>query len=188
MIDLNEADKQSPPETLIAHGAQVPVEVRLRPGGAGKGGWLKRSKAGTCLMVDLEFTVIEGEYARRKFWTLLTVEGETEGQHKAAGINRARMRAMVESAHGIDPTDDSDTAMAARRVETLEQFDGLRFWAVVGVERGKNGHKDKNVLLAVLTPDRKGWRRLEPPVVRAAIAPTPQSAAAPVRGSRPSWA
>lgn len=197
MFDLNQADKQVIPESHIPDNTIVPVHATLRPGGAGDGGWLKRNRDGTCLMMDFEFTVIEGKYARRKFWTLLTVEGETEGQCKAADISRSRLRAMLESARGINPADEGEQAVAARRVGSLADFDGLRFWAVVGFEKGTNGYKDKNVLKAIVTPDRKDWTQLEQIGRLGSPGPAPSVAKAPaaqptaVKASsagRPSWA
>jgi len=197
MYDLNQAEKQTSADSLIPDGTIVPVHATLRPGGAGEGGWLKRNRDGSCLMMDFEFTVIEGPYARRKFWTLLTVEGETEGQQKAADISRSRLRAMLESARGIDPSDESENAIAGRRVGSLGDFDGLRFWAVVGYEKGKDGYKDKNVLKAVVTPDRKDWTRLDQtarPSGPSSVPATPSGVSgqpAAVKTSsagRPSWA
>lgn len=190
--DLNSAEKQTVPESHIPHGTIVPVHATLRPGGSGQDGWLRRSKNGDSLAMDFEFTVIEGKYARRKFWTLFTVEGETEGQQKAADISRSRLRAMLESARGVDPSDESERAVAARRVASLGDFDGLRFWAVVGLEKAKpdSGYKDKNFLLAVVTPDRKEWSKIDQagPATGPAPAAAAQPAAVKASGSRPSWA
>jgi hypothetical protein len=86
MLDFNNAKKLSAADVLIPHGTAVAVEVRIRAGGAGDDGWLKRSSNGTCLLLDAEFVVLKGEYMGRRFWTLMTVEGETEGHRKAAEI------------------------------------------------------------------------------------------------------
>lgn len=188
--DFNDAETQRTGE-LIPDGTIVPVHMTLRPGGAGDEGWLKLTKAGDGQMLDCEFTVIEGEYARRKFWSLFTVEGTTEGQKKAVGITRSRIRAMLESARGIDPTDESDKAVEARRIHSFADLDGLRFWAVVGLEKGTDGYKDKNVLKAVITPDRRDWSKLAQDA-RSAAAPKAgaqkASATPKASGARPSWA
>jgi hypothetical protein len=197
MFDLNTANKQTSGDSIIPDGTAVPVHATLRPGGAGDGGWLKRNRDGTCLMLDFEFTVLDGDFARRKFWSMLVVEGETEGQQKAADISRSRLRAMLESARGINPADESEKAVAARRVASLQDFDGLRFWAVVGVEKGKDGYKDRNVLKAVVTPDRKDWIQLEQVARQASSRPVPSGTTAPASkptavkagsAGRPSWA
>jgi len=185
MIEFNSASKQKPAD-LIPDGTVVPVHLNLRPGNAGDGGWLKRSKAGNSLMLDCEFVVIEGPYAKRKFWTLFTVDGETDGHAKASDISRARLRSMLESARGVNPDDESDAAQRAREVEGWGDFDGMRFWAKVGIEKGKDGYADKNILREVITPDRKAWSKLDGSTSAAPAAP--RAAPAPANSGRPSWA
>ena len=190
-FDFNDAEQSKPRDSLIPHGTAVPVQMTVRPGGAGDGGWLKRS-AKDALMVDAEFTVVEGEYARRKFWSYFTVAGETDGQKEAAGISRSNMRAMLESARGIEPSDTSEKAIGARRIDGYEDLDGLRFWCVVKLEKGSNGYKDKNVFSYAITPDRKEWSKLEQSS-RSASGGRPaqgggQATAAKASGGKPSWA
>ena len=190
-IDLNGAGPQRDEFALIPDGTIVPVQMTIRPGNAGDGGWLKRSNNvdTPCLMIDAEFIILEGEYAKRKFWSLLTVDGTTDGHKKAAEISISRIRAMLESAYGIKPSDDSAEAVAKRRINTFGDLDGLRFWAVLGVESGKDGYKDKNVLKAVITPERTEWRLL-PQVAKpvGTMAPVGIAAQAVVNAARPSWA
>lgn len=191
MFDFNDAEKQR--SNMIPDGTIVPVHMTIRPGGSGDGGWLKRNRDGNCLMLDCEFTVTEGEYARRKFWALLTVQGETEGQIKAVEITRSRLRAMLESARGINPADESQDATSARRVNSYQDFDGIRFWAVAGYEPAKGEYKEKNTFKAVITPDKKDWSKLDQANSRSAGggAPAPRATTAQppkAAGSRPSWA
>lgn len=188
MLDFSTAETQRAGE-LIPDGTIAPVHTILRPGGAGDGSWLKRNKAGDCLMMDCEFLVIEGPFAKRKFWTLMTVEGETEGQQKAVSISHSRLRAILESARGIDPTDESQEAIKGRQVSGYQDFDGVRFVAVIGIEKGKDGYKDKNVLKAVVTPDRKDWSKLEQvPSAHRGPAAQQNNAAPKASGGKPSWA
>ena len=191
-MDFNNAEKQRS-GGLIPKNTIVPVHMTLRPGGHGDGGWLKRSKAGDSLMLDAEFTVIEGEFARRKFWSLFTTDGTTDGQKKAVDITRSRIRAMLESARGVKPTDESDAAVAARQINSYGDLDGLRFLAVVGIEEGKDGYEPKNVFVAAVTPDRKDWSQLEqqrrPAGSAAPSLPGIAAATAPkAGGGRPGWA
>ncbi len=86
MLDFNDADSQRSTD-LIPDGTLVTVHMTVRPGNAGQGGWLKRSKSGESEALDCEFVVLEGPYAKRKFWTLMTMNGTTEGQQKAAEIS-----------------------------------------------------------------------------------------------------
>jgi len=40
--------------------------MTVRPGNAGEGGLLRRSKDGNSVALDAEFTVLDGPYAKRK--------------------------------------------------------------------------------------------------------------------------
>jgi hypothetical protein len=161
-LDFNSAEKQSE-GGLIPEGTIAPVHITIRPGNAGEGGWLKRSKAGDSMALDCEFTVVEGPFAKRKFWGLFTLEGTTDGHQKAADISASRLRGILESARGIRPDDESEAAKAGRRMNSWGDFDGLRFIAKIGVEKAKegSGFKDKNSLDAAITPDRKAWVKVE---------------------------
>src|SRR6267143_3617079 len=159
-LDFNTAGPQRnfgiiPADTIVT------LHMTVRSGGAGDGGWLKRSKAGDSEALDCEFTVVDGEFAKRKFWTLFTVAGTTEGQATAADVSRRRLRAMLESARGIRPDDNGDAANAARRTESWGDFDGLRFIGRIGIEPAKGEYRAKNTLLEVVTPNRKEWRHVD---------------------------
>lgn len=189
-FDFNNAQEQRE-GGLIADGTVAVVHMTVRPGNAGEGGWLKRSKNGDSQAMDCEFTVVEGPFAKRKFWSLFTVEGTTEGHAKAAEISASRLRGILESAKGIRPDDESDTAKVARRVNSWGDFDGMRFVAKIGVEKGKDGYKDKNTLDAAVTPDRKAWVKVEQVAKQQTMAPigvvAQQAANQPATG-KPSWA
>jgi len=161
-IDFNNAEAQRE-GGLIPEGTVAPVHMTVRPGNAGEGGWLKRSKSGDSMALDVEFTIVEGPFAKRKFWGLFTLEGTTDGHQKAADISASRLRAILESARGIRPDDESEPAKAGRRMNSWGDFDGLRFIAKIGIEKAKegSGFKDKNSLDAAITPDRKAWVKVE---------------------------
>lgn len=191
VYDFNGAEKQREGD-VIPDGTIAVCHMTVRPGNTGEGGWLRRSKNGDSAALDCEFTIVEGPHAKRKFWSLFTVEGTTEGHAKAGEISASRLRAILESAKGIRPDDESDAAKAARRVNSWGDFDGVRFTAKIGVEKGTGGYKDKNKLDAAITPDRKDWVKVEqtakaPQQVAApAVAAAQQAAQAPV--NKPAWA
>lgn len=194
--DFNSASEQRSGE-LIPDGTIATVHLTVRPGNAGEGGWLKRSKAGDSMALDCEFTVVDGANAKRKFWTLFTVEGSTEGHQKAADISGARIRAILESAAGVRPDDETDAAKNARRITTWGDLNNLRFMAKIGVEKGKDGYKDKNTLAEVITPDRKQWSRVEQmprqtsagfQQISAAAQNVAQQAAQAKPAGKPAWA
>ena len=109
-----------------------------------------------------EFTVLEGPYARRKLWQNLTFGGgkvNEKGQSIGGEITRSTLRAMLESSRNIQPSDMSEKAVAARRVNGFEEFDGIVFAAKIGIEKGKDNYPDKNKIAAVITPDKKEYQQ-----------------------------
>jgi hypothetical protein len=178
---------------LIPHGTVATVAMHIRPGNAGEDGLLKRSKDGGCEMLDVEFVVADGEFKRRKFWANMVLEGTTDGHKKAAEISRGALRTIIESARGIKPDDLSPEARAARTV-SLKEFDNLIFIAKIGVEKGKpknynsgDSYPDKNILAAVITPDKKEWHPVEQaPPFNGGGGATPSSSAPPIK--KPEWA
>jgi hypothetical protein len=164
--DYNEAPPQ---RELIPSGTVATVSLKIRAGGVGEGGLLKCSAKGDCEMLDLEFAVLDGLYVRRKFWEYFVLNGTTDGQKESAYKNRGTLRAIIESARGIKPEDLSPEARQARTAD-LKEFDGLIFIAKIGIEKGKSKNNgtgenwpDKNILAAVITPDRPDWHPVEQP-------------------------
>lgn len=191
VYDFNGAETQRE-GSLIPEDTIAVVHLTVRPGNAGEGGWLKRSKTGDSQALDCEFTVVDGPFAKRKFWSLFTVEGTTEGHAKAAEISASRLRGILESARGIRPDDESDAAKNARRVNSWGDFDGLRFVAKIGIEKGKDGYKDKNSLASVVTPDKKDWTKVEQvktaqPLAQVS-APAIAASQAGAPAGKPAWA
>jgi hypothetical protein len=185
-LNFNEAGEQRsfdlvPDRTIVA------VQMRIRPGGAGEDGMLRRSKAGTSEALDVEFTVLDGPFAKRKFWEALLVSGTTQGHQSAADITRRKLRAIIESARGIMPNDQREAAVQARNLSSYTDLDGLCFLVRVGVEPARGEYKAKNVLKEIVTPNKTEWKQLEqvkletPP---AAAVTTATETAVP----RPAWA
>ena len=185
MQDFNDAGEQRSFDVIPA-GTIVLLSMTVRPGGAGADNWLKKSKDGLSEGLDCEFVVLEGDYAKRKIWTLFTLGGTSQGHADAAAISRAKLRAILESARGIRPDDKSEQAAQARRTSSFADFDGLRFLAKTGVEPARNGFAAKNTLQEIITPE---WRPI-PQVPKqgdlhsSAINP----GTSPVKIERPAWA
>jgi hypothetical protein len=185
---------------LIPIGTIASVQMHIRPGNAGEGGLLKRSAKGDCEMLDCEFVLIDGPCARRKFWTNLVLEGTTAGHAEAAEVSRGTLRRILESARNIRPDDMSDEARK-RRTADLKDFDNIICIVKVGIEKGKprndgsgENYPDKNVIAAVITPDKKEWHPVEQPPPfdsggSAGGAAPPSSSAPPAAGvKKPGWA
>jgi hypothetical protein len=152
-MDFNDAGQQQAGE-LIPAGTIAKVVITIRPGSAGQGGWLTRSNTSDVEYLNCEFTVLEGSFARRKFWQNMTVSGgkvDERGQSKAWGITKASLRAMLDSAYGLDPDDDSPASKQKRITQDWGAFNGLQFVVKIGIEKSKDHHPDKNRLQYVLT-------------------------------------
>ena len=131
------------------------LQLTIRPGGSGDDGWLKRSADGASEGLDCEFVVVDGQYAKRKLWQKYTLKGAKPGHAEAGGISRDTLRAILESARGIRPDDESDAAQTARNVSGWADFNGLRFVARIGVRPPKDGYAAKNTILEVITPSAR---------------------------------
>lgn len=161
MLDFNSAEKQTSFD-LIPDKTIVPVIMTLNAGGNGDGGWLKSSQTSDNLMLDCKFTVTEGEFAKRKFWQFMVVEGS----EKAANISRKTLRAIIEAARGVNPDDTSNEAINNRKIAGWHELNGLCFPVKVGVEKAKagSGYNDKNKILLVITPDMPEYVKVQAPV------------------------
>jgi hypothetical protein len=186
-MDFNDVGPQKNFD-VIPDGTIATVRMTIRAGNAGEGGWAKRSKDGNSESLDCEFVVLDGEHAKRKFWTMLLIAGTTPGHAEAADITARKLRAILESVHGIKPGDASDQAKAARRIVSYGDLDGASFIAKISVEPARNGFKAKNVLDRVIGTDEKEWHpvKQEPkPAAPATATAKPSSTPAIVR---PAWA
>ena len=186
---------------LIPHGTIATVVLYIRPGGVGEDGLLKRSQEGGCDMLDIEYVIVDGPYARRKVWQYQIINGTTDGQKDMAETYRGLRKQILQSARNIMPSDTSPQARAAYLAD-LKDFDGLMCMVKIGIEKGKpikdrpgENYDDKNIIAAVITPDKKEYRPVEqsPPFngggSSGAAAPpssAPPSAAPPIE--RPKWA
>ena len=179
---------------LIPAGTVATVIIHIRPGNAGEDGILKRSQKGDCEMLDIEYVVVDGEHARKKFWENQIIVGTTQGQKDMADAYCRTRKKILQSARGIKEGDQSPQARAAYMAE-LKDFDGLMFMAKIGIEKGKpkndgsgENFADRNVLAAVITPDSADWH----PVAQAppfngggAAAPSSPSAEASTLSNPP---
>src|SRR5260221_14479494 len=112
MFDLNDAGPQmGPMGELIPDGTFVKLKMTIRPGGVNgavplDAGLLKASASSDAKMLDCEFVVVEGPYARRRFWRHFVVDGGKRNDKRVSrgwNISKSRFRAMIESAFGSNP-------------------------------------------------------------------------------------
>ena len=161
--DLNDAQPQMAPiGELIPDGTFAKVRLTIRPGGVNgatplDAGLLKASQSSDAKMLDCEFTVVDGPYARRKFWQSFTVAGgklDEKGQSIGWKISKSAFRAMVDSALGLNPKDETTAAKAKRVLPGLKQLEGIAFVARIMVAPASNPqYRDQNRIANVVLPD-----------------------------------
>ena len=189
-IDFNLAERQSAPAgEPIPEGTVAPVIMALRE--------IKTGKSGA-QGLDVEYTVTAGPFKGRKAWGWIGIAGNGSEDHNTmVRISHAALRAMLESAYGIDPADDKAAAMEARRINEWEDLDGLEFVARFSVEAAKDyvdqrtgetkTGKAKNTLRAV-TPDDQDYAGFTPAKKGKAVAAKVNGAVPVQGGNRPAWA
>jgi hypothetical protein len=160
--DFNDASKQSNLREPFPPGVYK-LKTYLRQGGAGDEGALRTSKNGLSEMLDFEFTVqAPNAYAARKLWENWVFkptednDRPTEGLQTAIDITRSKIKALLESARGVNSGDDSEEANDKRSFDSVLDLDGLVFVARIGIKTNP-GYSDKNVINEIITPDDKLW-------------------------------
>lgn len=197
-FDLNDVAPQQSGD-LIPDGTFAKLTMSIRRGGTDGAnehdrGLLKASNqpGSDVLMVDAEFTVAEGPFARRKFWQNFTVQGgklDEQGQSIGWRISKSVFRAMIDSALGLNPDDMSEEAKAKRTLRGLSDLDGITFVGKIQIEPNRNpAYKDANRLDHVVLPTAPEWQK----VMAGEVVPAQPSnrsrpaAPAPV-SSAPAW-
>lgn len=204
--DFNDAKSNI---NLIPKGKLAKVRLTIRPGGfddpsqGWTGGYATRGSTGA-VYLNGEFTVLEGQYARRKIFTLIGLyspKGPDWGN-----MGRSLVRGILNSARGISDKDMSPEAQAARRIGGFADLDGIEFVARIDVGTDANGD-DKNEIRSAVTPDHKDYVQImgavasaQPPLSQGQQSQNPQgsdpsqppqgsqSPQAPSATGRPSWA
>ena len=150
-LNFNDADKQGNFD-LIPANTVIPLITILRG--------IKETKAGDAKMLDLEFVVTAGEHTKRKIWqNMMITSNGSPGHDTAVNITRSTIRAMLESAHGIDPNDDGEDAIKARTINEYEDLNNLTFTALATIEKDKTGQYSDKQSFRVITPDSEQYRK-----------------------------
>ena len=160
--DFNDSKSQQSFE-VIPHGTVAKVRMTIKPGGyddeasGWSGGYATRNEDTGSIYLSCEFVVLEGEYSKRKIWSLI-------GLHSPKGpewsnIGRSFIRAILNSARGISESDDSKKAQDARRINAIADLDGIEFIARIDVVKDQHGY-DRNEIRFAITPDHKDYAKI----------------------------
>jgi len=197
-FDMNDVAPQQSGD-LIPDGTFAKVTMSIRKGGVDgmsevDRGLLKPSNqpGSDVRMVDAEFTVAEGPFARRKFWQNFTVQGgklDEQGLSVGWKISKSQFRAMIDSALGLNPEDMSEAAKAKRVLRGLADLDGITFVAKIQIEPNRNpAYKDANKLDHVVLPTAPEWQKvMAGEVVPAQPSNRARPAAAVPVSAAPAW-
>ena len=198
--DFNDAEEQRefaliPPKTLAK------VIMSIRPGGyddpsqGWTGGYATRSDKTGAVYLNAKFTILEGPFAKRVVFGLIGLYSPKGPDWTNMG--RSFLRAILNSARGIHPADQTPQAQTARRIRGFADLDGVEFVARIDVEKDQNG-EDKNVVKAAIQPDSKEYAALMGAISRAPIPTGGFSSSAPAAhavpaaahavSTRPTWA
>jgi hypothetical protein len=184
-IDLNEVQ---PDRELIEPGIYG-LKIAVKEGHGGKDGWLKLAKNQRSLMLELECKVTaavtkKGELTPSEHngkvvrdWITLEFD-ETDAIHLPAitsddlerfrtsvRLGRKKLRAIVDSAYGLNPKDESDEAQEKRRLKSYDELNGLRFYAQIEERPGQGKYGPSNTIDFVITPDLPDYPKQENTVV-----------------------
>ena len=196
-FDFNSASEQTSFD-LIPKGTLARVRMTIKPGGfddasqGWTGGYATRSSSTGSVYLNCEFVVTDGEFARRKMWSLIGLHSPKGPEW--ANMGRTMVKAILNSARNVQPGDNSQAAQNARRISGFTDLDGIEFLGKVDWDKDQNG-QDKAVIKAAVTPDHKDYAvAMDAPRAPAPVSAAPAANAyaqatgrAPVPG-RPSWA
>jgi hypothetical protein len=204
MLNFNNVPADTNPQnqefSLIPNGSVVRAVVLVQQGDIelpefGQGAWFKKSQNTSAKWMNLEFTIIGGEFDRRKFWHSVFVDGDKigpSGMPLAKEIGLRTLKSIVESGRNIDPSDMSPQAQQNRNISNMMDLSGMEICAKVGIKKGTNGYKDSNQLTAALTPNNSDFMpQGGVPMQQTTLAPNaaPQMQTPPQNnGAVPSWA
>ena len=181
--DFNDADTQNSFD-VIPKGTIAPVRMTIKPGGyddpnrGWTGGYATRNPDTGSVYLSCEFVITEGQYARRKIWSLIGLFSQKGPEW--GNMGRSFIRAVLNSARGISDKDNSPQAAQTRRINGLADLDGIEFLAKIDVEKDQYD-EDKNVIKFAVTPDHKQYGNRgsgggAPPAPPAPAAPSPSAA------------
>lgn len=178
-LDLNNAPEQRA-DGIIPDGTFAKVKMTVRPGGVTVANMepiddglftastsiREDGRPSDVKYLDCEFIVLFGPHSRRKFWQIFTVAGgqvDEKGVSKGWNITFGDLKAMLDSAIGLQPKDDSPGARTKRMLRGIADFNQIEFVAKIGVELGKDApgggkYPDRNRLAHVVTPDEAEWQ------------------------------
>jgi hypothetical protein len=160
--DFNTATNQSGFD-LISKGTIAKVNLRIKHGGYNDeaqgwiGGYATRNNISGAIYLDCEFTILSGEYTKRKIWSMIGLYSE-KNNNSWGDIGRGFIRSILNSARGFSDKDNSEYAKYARKIKNFSDLDGLEFVAKIDIELDSSGN-EKNVIKVAVDPSHKDYAK-----------------------------
>jgi hypothetical protein len=182
-----------PPQTalnLIPAKTIARVRMNVTAGGSGEDFMLTPSKDGACELLRYSLVVLGGEYDKRRIFGQHIVEGPDDKYEDQKWRSRKMLRRVLESAFNLAGNDTSPEAKEKLNVG-YAAFDGLVFYARIGIEPGNGDWPAKNVLAGAVTRNEGDWPGPIEQTSRAnrsEASPSPSPPVSPAAIARPSWA
>jgi hypothetical protein len=166
-INLNDAEPQR--DRTLAPSGIYALKIKVKQNADGE--WLRVAKNMRTLMLAMEYTIASGEFAGKLIFDWITVDFDTSDDpvlppieadklnnyQTSVRMGRSKLRAIVDSAFGLQPNDNSDAAKKKRNLEDYGALNGLKFLAQVETRPARDGYKASNYVDFVITPDLPDW-------------------------------
>lgn len=208
MFDQTTGASGSSSNQLIPHGTLAFAVIKVTG--------VKKSKRTGGEYANLELTITEGEYQRRKVWTVIMNPQDPanvdqikrdEGKPDGAKMGLVALTRIFEAA-GVFTNDPRSYQKfnGATFVEILQHIEGLTAGIKVKIAKGGDGYDDKNEVAEFLSPNpasgaSQNWGKLTggvsapearksaftPPIQAPAPVQAPAQAAKPSASSTPPW-
>ena len=152
-MNFNDAKPQNSFD-LIPANTIAKARLVIKSGNDPADPFITRSKGGDTAYLNCEWIILEGKYVKRKVFDKIGLEGSD----KWVNMGKARIRAILESAKGINPKDMSEIAVTARQINSFNDLTNLDAVIKIGVEHDKSGqYQDRNRVIAIITPEHYSY-------------------------------
>jgi hypothetical protein len=104
---------------------------------------------------DIELALCDGPYENRKVWPMVCNPDDTRNKEGWRKMGMAALQHICETAGLFNPAKPDSYARFATATfaDLLREIDGKRVAVIISIEKGKDGHNDKNGIRAWLTPN-----------------------------------
>jgi hypothetical protein len=158
MFNFSPDTKHESPNSLIPNGTLAFAMVSVRG--------LKNSTTTGGEYADLELVLL-GQFEGRRVWPMIANPTDERNSEKWRQMAMASIQHACEACGLFNPANPQSYARFANAsfIDILTALDGQKVAIKVGIEKGTDGHQDKNKVAVWLTPnpvssDSKLWAQL----------------------------